>query len=215
MHARLKNHTLEIAPNQLNLDGKTIINPSDDTLLASGYLPVLHAEPPTVEEGYYAVPKWVQTETAIVQEWEVKKDNRPFSAEQITDMLIKESINTISVDDQTALRMKEFYPEWKPGVPVTVGYKVRYNGQLYKVVAAHTTQADWTPDAAITMFERLDETHDGTQYDPIPYNGNMTLYSGKYYAQNGVTYVCTRDTGNPVYHALADLVGQYVEIAAE
>ena len=207
MYAILKNNTLEIAPNQLKSDGKTIINPSDDTLLASGYLPVQYTDPPTIEEGYYAVPKWLQTETAIVQKWEVKKDNRPFSAEQITDMFIKENINTISVDDQTALRMKEFYPEWKPRVPVSVGYKVRYNGQLYKVVTAHTTQVDWTPDAAITMFERIDEVHDGTKYDPIPYDGNMALENGKYYTQDGVKYICTRDTGNPVYHALKDLIG--------
>lgn len=213
MYARLKNNTLEIAPNQLKSDGKTIINPSDDALLASGYLPVQYTDPPTVEEGYYAVPKWLQTETAIVREWEVKKDNRPFTAEQITDIFIRENINTISVDDQTALRMKEFYPEWKTGVSVSVGHKVRYTGKLYKVVTAHTTQVDWTPDAAITMFEKLDETHDGTQYDPIPYDGNMTLYSGKYYTQNGVTYVCTRDTGNPVYHALKDLIGLYVNVA--
>lgn len=215
MYGKIRDKTLEIASNQLKSDGKTIINPSDDIYLASGYLPVQYTDPPTVEEGYYAVPKWVQTETAIVQEWEVKKDNRPFSAEQITDMFIKENINTLSVDDQTALRMKDFYPEWKPGVPVSDGYKVRYNGQLYKVVTAHTTQVDWTPDAAVTMFEKIDETHDGTQYDPIPYDGNMTLYSGKYYTQNGVIYVCTRDSGNPVYHALADLVGLYVEIVTE
>lgn len=51
-----------------------------------------------------------------------------------------------------------------------------------------------------------------TLTDPIPYNGNMALESGKYYSQNGLVYLCTRDTVNPVYNALADLVGMYVEI---
>ena len=47
--------------------------------------------------------------------------------------------------------------------------------------------------------------------DPIPYDGNMALMAGLYYIQNGVTYLCNRDTINPVYNALVDLVGVYVE----
>ena len=42
----------------------------------------------------------------------------------------------------------------------------------------------------------------------------MVLESGKYYSQDGVTYHCTRDTGNPVYHALSELVGLYVEVVS-
>ena len=61
-----------------------------------------------------------------------------------------------------------------------------------------------------SLYTRIDETHDGTKYDPIPYDGNMVLEQGKYYTQNGVTYLCTRDTGTAVHHALADLVGLYV-----
>ena len=45
--------------------------------------------------------------------------------------------------------------------------------------------------------------------DPTVYVEN-----GKYYSQDGVTYLCTRDTGTPVYNPLADLVGIYVEEAA-
>lgn len=62
-----------------------------------------------------------------------------------------------------------------------------------------------------SLFERIDEQHDGSKYDPIPYIGNMALESGKYYSQDGVVYLCTRDTGTAVYNALADLVGLYVE----
>ena len=54
--------------------------------------------------------------------------------------------------------------------------------------------------------------HSGTQDDPIPYNGNMALTEGLYYTQSGVTYLCNRSTGQPVYNALAELVGLYVEV---
>ena len=47
--------------------------------------------------------------------------------------------------------------------------------------------------------------------DPIPYCGNMALESGKYYSQDGKVYRCTRDTGDPVYNALSELVGLYIE----
>ena len=53
-----------------------------------------------------------------------------------------------------------------------------------------------------------------TLTDPIPYSGNMALESGKYYSQSGAVYLCTRDTVNPVYSDLADLVGLYVEKGA-
>ena len=52
----------------------------------------------------------------------------------------------------------------------------------------------------------------GDKYDPIPYSGNMELGAGKYYTQDGVLYKCTTGTGQPVYHALAELVGIYVEV---
>lgn len=50
-----------------------------------------------------------------------------------------------------------------------------------------------------------------TPTDPIPYSGNMALEAGKYYSQSGAVYLCTRDTVNPVYSDLSDLVGPYVE----
>lgn len=71
MFAKLQNETLQVVPKQVQWEGKTVINPSEDILLALGYLPVQYTEPPAVDEGFYAVPRWVQTETEIVQEWTV------------------------------------------------------------------------------------------------------------------------------------------------
>ena len=76
---------------------------------------------------------------------------------------------------------------------------------------AHTSQTGWEPENAASLWEEICESHVGTKDDPIPYSGNMALESGKYYIQDGFVYRCTRDTVNPVYNALADLVGLYVE----
>lgn len=143
---------------------------------------------------------------------EAEAKHRQFSESEVMSMLIKEQINTLTVDDATAVRMVAFYPEWEKDKQYTVGYKAQYHGKLYKVVQAHKSQETWTPDITASLYERIDEVHDGTKYDPIPYEGNMTLYNGKYYSQDGVTYLCNRDTGNPVYNKLSELVGIYVEV---
>ena len=62
------------------------------------------------------------------------------------------------------------------------------------------------------LYIVIDVAHSGTQDDPIPYDGNMELTEGLYYTQGGVTYLCNRSTGQPVYNALAELVGLYVEV---
>lgn len=116
-----------------------------------------------------------------------------------------------TLDDATALTVKSLYPEWTTGTAYKAGDKLVYNGDLYRVLQAHTSQETWLPGTGTeSIYTRIDEQHDGTKYDPIPYNGNMALVSGKYYSQSGVVYLCNRDTGNPVYNALSELVGIYV-----
>lgn len=119
------------------------------------------------------------------------------------------------LSDAEALAVKTLYPKWVADQSYTVGYKLLYGGELYKVIQAHTSQADWTPDAVPALFTRIDEQHDGSRYDPIPYTGNMELYAGQYYSQSGVTYRCTRATGTAVFQPLADLVGIYVEVVTD
>lgn len=115
------------------------------------------------------------------------------------------------LDDAEALAVKGIYDEWEAGVDVKVHEKRTHGGKLYRCKQAHTTQADRSPDIAPALWEVIDETNAGTLDNPIPYDGNMALEEGKYYEQDGAVYLCIRDTGNPVYHALADLVGIYVE----
>ena len=117
-----------------------------------------------------------------------------------------------SLDDNTALTVKTLYPEWETDTVYTAGHKVQRNGKLWRVVQAHTSQVGWEPENAASLWAQICETHDGTKYDPIPYDGNMALESGKYYTQSGMTYLCSRDTVNPVYNALSELVGIYVEV---
>ena len=146
--------------------------------------------------------------------YEAAERTRPLTAEEVNAMLIRQQINSLAVDDNTALRMAEFYPDWAAGQGYPVGFKVQRGGALYKVLQAHTSQDGWEPENAPSLWTEICESHAGTLTDPIPYSGNMALEAGKYYSQSGAVYLCTRDTVNPVYNALADLVGLYVEKGA-
>ena len=141
----------------------------------------------------------------------IAQRSRPMTEQEVSRLLIAQQINTLTVDDNTALRMKEFYPEWIASVAYEVGFKVQRNGKLWRVLQAHTSQTGWEPENAASLWEIINETHDGSIDDPIPYDGNMALENGKYYMQDYVIYLCTRNTVNPVYNALSDLVGLYVE----
>ena len=145
---------------------------------------------------------------------EAQERTRPLTTEEVTAMLIRQQVNTLSVDDNTALRMTEFYPEWASGQAYTEGYKVQYGGKLWRCKdPGHTSQTGWEPSTATaSLWEEICESHAGTLYDPIPYSGNMALTAGLYYIQDGVIYLCNRDTGNTVYNPLAELVGLYVEL---
>lgn len=138
--------------------------------------------------------------------------SRPLTAEEVSRMLLTQQVNTLEVDDNTALRMREFYPAWTANVAYPVDHKVQYNGRLYKVIQSHTSQVTWEPTNTPSLWTEVCETHAGTLDDPIPYNGNMALTNGLYYTQDYEIYKCTRDTGNPVYNALSELVGLYVEV---
>ena len=168
-----------------------------------------------VRTGEIKTVAYTQEELAAMEaeaaRYEAAERTRPLTAEEVTAMLIRQQINTLAVDDNIALRMREFYPDWAAGQDYPVGFKVQRGGALYKVLQAHTSQDGWEPENAPSLWTEICETHDGTIDDPVPYSGNMALESGKYYLQDYVIYRCTRDTINPVYNALADLVGVYVE----
>jgi hypothetical protein len=143
------------------------------------------------------------------------ESSRPMTSEEVTAMLICQQINTLSVDDNTALRMKRFYPAFGNSIGQTVkqGFKFIYEDRLWRVIQPELTiQAHYPPGVGTeSLYAEVCETHAGTLDDPIPYDCNMKLESGKYYMQEYKIYICSRDTGNPVYHPLAELVGLYVE----
>ncbi len=60
-----------------------------------------------------------------------------------------------SVSDDIALKNQLLFEEWQVGVQYIVNQKVRFCDVLYKVLQSHTSQADWTPDVAVSLFAKV------------------------------------------------------------
>jgi len=63
---------------------------------------------------------------------------------------------TVNLDDATAIESVELFPAWDGnGVVYVADQRVRYNGVLYKVLQTHTSQPDWSPEVASSLFARV------------------------------------------------------------
>ena len=123
-----------------------------------------------------------------------------------------------SLPDGEAATAVELFPKWAYPVSYAVGDRAANGGKLYKCQQAHTSQADWTPDATPTMWAVIDKTHAGTLEDPIPASRGMEYEYGKYYldGEDGNTYLCQRtgeaEGGTIVLQYMPhELVGNYFE----
>ena len=88
--------------------------------------------------------------------------------------------------DEAALQGIALYPHWKEGMAVAKDARYQYNGKLYRVVQAHTTQADWTPDVTPALWVKvsLDKWPDWVQptgaHDAYAKNAKVTHNSKKW-----------------------------------
>lgn len=73
-------------------------------------------------------------------------------AKAFIDSLVK--LRNIATDEMS-LQVPNLYPTWKAGVAYEVGARVLHNEVLYKVITAHTSQADWAPDVAPSLFAKV------------------------------------------------------------
>lgn len=212
-YAKIINGKIRIVPFEILTGSPFAKAPTHEQLVCAGWMSVDESEKPEVKDGYVAHAKYVHTDTAIIKKWTVLPDRRPMSQSAVNKMLIAQQINTLAVDDNTALRMKQFYPTFDEivGQKVKQGFKFRHGDYLWATVKELTIQSHYAPgDGMESLYTKVNETHAGTLEDPIPYDGNMALENGKHYSQNSTIYLCNRDTGNPVYNKLADLVGLHV-----
>lgn len=69
---------------------------------------------------------------------------------------IEQMSQSVITEDEEAVDYLELFPQWDgKGIKYTVGFKCRYNGILYKVLQAHTSQETWNPVDAPSLFAKV------------------------------------------------------------
>ena len=112
----------------------------------------------------------------------------------------KAGIQSMSLSAAEALEMKDVYPDWKEGIEVKTGERYNSEGDLWEVAQGHTTQANWKPSLnTLSLWKKVQAEHSGTADDPIPFEQGMSIETGKYYSQYGVTYKAIQDAVAVVY----------------
>lgn len=71
---------------------------------------------------------------------------------KVAEPLLQDETNLTEQDIEDA---KMLYNHWREtGIAYEIGDKVVFNGELYKVIQAHTSQSDWTPDVSTSLFTK-------------------------------------------------------------
>ena len=173
--------------------GMNIFCPSEEMILADGWVEYV---PPTIEPQPYAL-----------------------SPEEIARDIVLEQYNQrTDIPNQEALdRMVVIY-DWSKyiGQVLKQGQLCVYNDKVWRSRQEHTVLEVYPPSMdTASLYEVIEIIHTGEKDDPIPYTSPMEIEAGKYYTEDEVLYLCTRDSGVALTHALRDLVGIYVDIVID
>ena len=116
----------------------------------------------------------------------------------MTKNQIKALINAVInlrdvVTDEQAATVPALYPAWRVDVEYQVGTRVTYNDVLYKVLTAHISQSDWTPDAAVSLFAKILIPDNNTIYTWVQPDSTNPYMAGDNVSHNGKTWVSNVD----------------------
>ena len=99
-----------------------------------------------------------------------------------------------SLSDEDALQAVELFCSWNGnGVNYVVGDRVKFYGELYKCISAHTSQQDWTPSAAVSLWVRADDPSIEYPEWRQPTGGHDAYDIGAKVAHNNSKWVSTAD----------------------
>ena len=99
-----------------------------------------------------------------------------------------------ALTDEQAAVYKLIYPQWSGnGVPYAVGDRRQYDGSLYKCLQRHTSQAEWTPTAAPSLWAKVLITDHGTIPEWEQPESTNPYMAGDKVTHNGKTWVSDID----------------------
>ena len=129
--------------------------------------PVVETPRPDEPDGYRAVSSWQETSTEIRQTWELV----PVEGTAAEAAVALARMQAVSLSDADAVKVAPLYDEWNgdgvkyygpddpDGNPQS---RVRYQGYLVKCLTTHTSQPDWAPNAAPSLWALILPGQDGS-----------------------------------------------------
>ena len=101
------------------------------------------------------------------------------------------------IDDETALTIASAFPDWKAGIAYNMGDRVYYvpDTTLYKCVQSHTSQDDWTPPSAASLWSRVAQpSPEGEPPEWVQPTGAHDAYNtDDVVTHNGKKWICIVD----------------------
>ena len=88
---------------------------------------------------------------------EQERQEQIIKGEQLKQELQERAILDYA-SDEDAYTMRYLYPEWLGnGITYKANDRLMYNDKFYKVLQDHTSQSDWTPDTASSLYVEIAE----------------------------------------------------------
>lgn len=118
---------------------------------------------------------------------------------QQMNRFLQMSVQSANLTDEKAMEIADLYPEWETmrayKVDEILKYGVNTDGetQLYKVVQAHTSQTDWTPDTAASLYKKIGFTEDGVSIWTQPLGSTDAYMKGDIVSFENQLWISTVD----------------------
>ena len=117
--------------------------------------------------------------------------NRVQAAEQLRRAL---QMFAMSLDEEKAMEVVAIFDPWEIGKAYGIGDYLTYgvnnvgDPQLYKVVQAHTSQAEWTPEATASLYVAIGLDDSGYPVWSPPSGAHDAYNKGDIVNYNGTLY---------------------------
>ena len=98
-----------------------------------------------------------------------------------------------TLEDEVAVEVPELFPKWKPDTEYAVGDRVQNGGVLYKILVAHTSQADWIPKNTPSLYAEVLIPDPGTIPEWVQPGSTNAYMKGDKVRHNGDVWISIID----------------------
>lgn len=99
----------------------------------------------------------------------------------------------VTLTDSEAFDVAELFPMWKTDHAYQTGDRVQFEGKLYKCLQAHTSQEDWIPSTAVSLWVAVPDPAIEYPEWVQPTGAHDAYMTGDKCSHNEKHWICTMD----------------------